>query len=207
MRDVASLLRLLVLQTSDTLQNDLGTRLGVSRSSEGCSNLRRTYTGRAGENEAGCHQRCTAQSIAAVPLCSVCPSVMGHFTSCVLKPTYGAPGVDEGVEDEQDRDEVWTTDDEAMEEAEQISKAKSMAAVLKSSKGIPTTLLPAHSLAACLRTPPPLQQAQREKGGPQGRACVFRQGRAGKQHVKSRLQQQRCSHGGAGHGALRQRWR
>ena len=44
-------------------------------------------------------------------------------------------GVDEGPEEGQEGEEDWTTDDEGMDEAEQISKAKSMAAVLRSSKG------------------------------------------------------------------------
>lgn len=76
-------------------------------------------------------------------------------------PVPGVPGADEGPEDEQNEDEDWTTDDERTEEAEQISKAKSMAAVLKSSKGILTFFVHAHRPAACL-APPPFAIAQRE---------------------------------------------
>ena len=48
---------------------------------------------------------------------------------------YVPAGADDDEGDEEEGDEEWTSDDE-MDEAEQISKAKSMAAVIKSSKGI-----------------------------------------------------------------------
>ncbi len=57
-------------------------------------------------------------------------------------------GGTEGPEDEQEENEDWTTDDEGMEEAEQISKAKSMAAVIKSSKGTSILLVPCTSTSA-----------------------------------------------------------
>ena len=48
---------------------------------------------------------------------------------------YVPSGAGDEDNDEQEGEEDWTTDDGEMDEAEQIEKAKSMAAVLKSSKG------------------------------------------------------------------------
>ncbi len=77
-------------------------------------------------------------------------------------------GGDEGPEDEQEEDEDWTTDDEGMEEAEQVSKAKSMAAVIKSSKG--TSIL----LVLCISTlpaPPASSNKLSQSGLKAGCAC------------------------------------
>lgn len=59
-----------------------------------------------------------------------------------LKCTYSfyvPSGAGDEDNDEQEGEEDWTTDDGEMDEAEQIEKAKSMAAVLKSSKGTKTS--------------------------------------------------------------------
>ena len=79
-------------------------------------------------------------TIAAVPRHSYTNDV-GHLRSRNQRSFMSVTGANEGPEDEHEEDEDWTTDDEGMEEAEQISKAKSMAAVIKSSKG--TFILPA----------------------------------------------------------------